>query len=66
MSGYGRIIESDLDYFRKLRLEALRLHPEAFGATYGECSQNPQPFFAEQLRASQVFGGFDAHNILQG
>ncbi|WP_207132644.1 hypothetical protein, partial [Klebsiella pneumoniae] len=24
-----RIIESDLDDFRKLRLEALRLHPEA-------------------------------------
>ncbi|HFH2546577.1 TPA: hypothetical protein ACGJN3_003626 [Klebsiella aerogenes] len=32
-----RIIESDLDDFRKLRLEALRLHPEAFGASYEEC-----------------------------
>ncbi|EBT2064786.1 GNAT family N-acetyltransferase [Salmonella enterica] len=61
-----RIIESDLDDFRKLRLEALRLHPEAFGATYEECSQKPLQFFAEQLRTSHVFGGFDVHNTLQG
>ncbi|MBP2171702.1 ribosomal protein S18 acetylase RimI-like enzyme [Erwinia toletana] len=61
-----RIIESDLDDFRKLRLEALRLHPEAFGASYGECSQKPMQFFAEQLLTSHVFGGFDANNSLQG
>lgn len=61
-----RISESDLDDFRKLRLEALRLHPEAFGASYEECSQKPLQFFAEQLRASHGFGGFDVHNTLQG
>lgn len=61
-----RIVESDLDNFRKLRLEALRLHPEAFGASYEECSQKPLQFFAEQLRTSYVFGGFDVHNTLQG
>jgi len=61
-----RIIESDLDDFRELRLEALRLHPEAFGASYGECSQKPMQFFAERLLTSHVFGGFDVNNSLQG
>lgn len=61
-----RITESELDDFRKLRLEALRLHPEAFGASYGECSQKPMQYFAEQLRTSHVFGVFDVHNTLQG
>lgn len=60
-----RIIESDLDDFRKLRLEALRLHPEAFGSSYEECCQKPLQFFAEQLQTSHVFGGFDVHNTLQ-
>ncbi len=44
----------------------MRLHPEAFGASYGECSQKPMQFFAEQLLASHVFGGFDVNNYLQG
>jgi len=61
-----RIIESDLGDFRELRLEALRLHPDAFGASYDECSHKPLQFFAEQLRASHVFGGYDHDNILQG
>ena len=61
-----RIIESDLDDFRELRLEGLRLHPEAFGASYGECSQKPMQFFAEQLLTSHVIGGFDVNNSLQG
>ncbi|KHJ69246.1 hypothetical protein QU24_04805 [Pantoea rodasii] len=61
-----RITESDLGNFRELRLEALRLHPDAFGASYEECSHKPLQFFAEQLRASDIFGGYDHHNILQG
>lgn len=61
-----RIIDSDLDDFRKLRLEALRLHPEAFGASYDECCQKSLQFFAEQLSTSHVFGGFDVNNTLQG
>lgn len=61
-----RIIESDLDDSRELRLEALRLHPDAFGASYNECSHKPLKFFAEQLRTSYVFGGFDLHNTHAG
>ncbi|MCU5774397.1 GNAT family N-acetyltransferase [Erwiniaceae bacterium BAC15a-03b] len=61
-----RIIGNDLDAFRTVRLEALRLHPDAFGASYEDCSQKPAQFFADQLRTSQVFGGFDLNNTLQG
>lgn len=61
-----RITESDLSTFRELRLEALRLHPDAFGASYDECQQKPLHFFAEQLRSSTVFGGFDLNSTLQG
>lgn len=61
-----RINESDLEDFRRVRLEALLLHPEAFGASYEDWSQKPVPFFAEKLRTNYVFGGFDLHNTLQG
>jgi hypothetical protein len=45
-----RINESDLEDFRRVRLEALLLHPDAFGASYEDWSQKPAPFFAEKLR----------------
>lgn len=61
-----RINENDLDDFRRVRLEALLLHPDAFGASYEDWSQKPAQFFAEKLRANYVFGGFDLHNTLQG
>lgn len=61
-----RITENELGDFKKLRLEALLLHPDAFGASYEECERKPLRFFAEQLRTNNVFGGYDDHNILQG
>lgn len=61
-----RINESDLEDFRRVRLEALLLHPDAFGASYEDWSEKPAQFFAEKLRTNYVFGGFDPHNTLQG
>lgn len=61
-----RIDESDLDDFRRLRLEALLLYPDAFGASYEDWSQKPATFFAEKLRTNHIFGGFDLQNTLQG
>ncbi|MBE5215762.1 hypothetical protein IG611_15720 [Pectobacterium sp. A535-S3-A17] len=37
-----RINNSDLDDFRRVRLEALKLHPEVFGASFEEESQKPE------------------------
>ncbi|WP_397324381.1 GNAT family N-acetyltransferase [Pantoea agglomerans] len=61
-----RINESDLEDFKRVRLEALLLDPDAFGASYEDWIQKPAPFFAEKLRTNYVFGGFDLHNTLQG
>ncbi|KMK84915.1 GNAT family N-acetyltransferase [Pectobacterium brasiliense] len=57
---------SDIDDFRRVRLEALKFHPEAFGASFEEESQKPETFFAERLRLNLVFGGYDLQDRLQG
>ncbi|MEN4793321.1 GNAT family N-acetyltransferase [Pantoea agglomerans] len=61
-----RLNESDLEDFRRVRLEALYLHPQAFGASYEEWNQRPSQFFADKLNSNVVFGGFDLNNTLQG
>ena len=42
--------ESDADAFRTLRLEALRLHPEAFGADLAESEARPIEHWQERTR----------------
>ncbi|GAB2936507.1 GNAT family N-acetyltransferase [Hafnia psychrotolerans] len=61
-----RLNVNDLDDFRRVRLEALRLHPDAFGASYEDWNKKPTQFFAERLLGDCVFGGFDLQNTLQG
>ena len=39
-----RINDSDLDDFIRIRLEALRLHPAAFGASYEDWKQKSAEF----------------------
>lgn len=60
-----RLNESDMDDFRRVRLEALRLHPEAFGASWEEWSLKPDQFFAERLRNNVVFEGFDLNKTFR-
>ena len=43
------IIDSDVNEFKMVRLEALRLHPNAFGASHENCIQKPTLIFVEQL-----------------
>ncbi len=42
--------EDDLTAYRDLRLEALRNHPEAFGADYEQSAASPITFWEERLR----------------
>ena len=56
----------DLEDFARVRLEALRLHPEAFGASFEDESRQGAGFFAERLRSDTVFGGFGPQHSLQG
>src|SRR4051812_7523280 len=43
--------EEDAAAFRELRLEALRTHPEAFGADYAEALARPIEFWQERVRS---------------
>ena len=53
----------DATLYRALRLEALRAHPEAFGASFEEEAAQNDSFFAARLTASTVFGGFDSSGL---
>ena len=50
----------DADAYRRIRLDALRLHPEAFGAAYEDEMQLDLARFAERLATTGLtrFGGF--------
>jgi RimJ/RimL family protein N-acetyltransferase len=50
--------------YRDIRLEALRLHPEAFGASYENELAQPLAFFAGRLSGNVIFGGFRDQTLL--
>jgi RimJ/RimL family protein N-acetyltransferase len=50
--------------YRDIRLEALRLHPEAFSSAYVQEAARPLSFFAQRLTGSTVFAGFTDQEIL--
>lgn len=52
-----RLGAADAENYRALRLEGLRNHPEAFGASWEEERGKPLAWFAERLERSAVFGG---------
>jgi GNAT superfamily N-acetyltransferase len=60
-----RLREDDSMLYREIRLEALRLHPEAFGASFEQEASRPLAFFAERLTGNAIFGGF-ADTVLVG
>jgi ribosomal protein S18 acetylase RimI-like enzyme len=50
--------------YRDIRLEALRAHPEAFGASFENEAAQPLNFFAGRLSANAIFGGFHDQILL--
>lgn len=57
---------ADAAAFVTLRLEGLRLCPEAFGASYAQEREDLAPRAAALLEGGHVFGAFDAAGALQG
>jgi ribosomal protein S18 acetylase RimI-like enzyme len=70
MTGYEvRLLSrADEPAFRRVRLDALRLHPTAFGANYAdEVRVTPSALAARLLEPpSYMFGGFAADGMLVG
>jgi ribosomal protein S18 acetylase RimI-like enzyme len=58
--------QEDVDAFRRVRLQALRLHPEAFGSAYEDEVQLDRAQFAERLAAARFtrFGGFAGDDLV--
>ena len=60
-----RLTADDAAVFRDIRLEGLRLHPEAFASSFEEESAQALEWFADSLTRNAVFGAFQ-DGILQG
>ncbi len=54
----------EAELYREIRLEALRLHPEAFSAAFEQEAVQPPAFFERRLTGGTVFGGFRDQEIL--
>jgi ribosomal protein S18 acetylase RimI-like enzyme len=55
---------ADAESFRELRLEGLRLNPEAFGSTYGFEKDQPLERYTGWLTNSAVFGAFQNSQLI--
>jgi len=53
-----RLRADDAAIWRDLRLEALLLHPEAYGSTHDDWAGQPLQAFADRLSAGLVLGAF--------
>lgn len=53
-----RLAAADAENYRALRLNGLRAHPEAFGASWEDEAGKSVPWFAERLERNAVWGGW--------
>lgn len=61
-----QLVASDVDAYRALRLEGLRLHPMAFGGALHEEAAEPPAFWRNRLDSNATFGGFGTDGALLG
>lgn len=61
-----RLHPADAAAFRDIRLEGLRLHPAAFGASYDDENAQPLDWFAARIADHAVFGAFSGAENLEG
>jgi ribosomal protein S18 acetylase RimI-like enzyme len=54
----------EAELYRDIRLEALRLHPDAFGACFEDEAANDLTFFMQRLTTSVVFAGIRGNALL--
>ena len=60
----GQLTLADAESFRELRLEGLRLNPEAFGSTYDFEKDQPLTRYTGWLTNSTVFGAYQNSHLI--
>lgn len=61
-----RLSASDAATFKKIRLQALFEHPQAFGASWEEESDQPESRIAERLESGHVIAGISEEGTIVG
>lgn len=59
-----RLGSEDAEMYRAIRLESLRLHPEAFGSSYEEEKEAPVEKYSESLPSVYTFGAFENGSLV--
>jgi ribosomal protein S18 acetylase RimI-like enzyme len=59
-----RVTPDEAPLYRRIRLEALRLSPEAFGSTFERESAQSDAWFAERLATSEVLGAWHGADLV--
>jgi ribosomal protein S18 acetylase RimI-like enzyme len=59
-----RLLPEDVARYREIRLEGLRVSPEAFGNTFEAENARPIELFADRIRDSETMGAFEGAEIL--
>ena len=59
-----RLLPEDAERYREIRLEGLRVSPEAFGNTFELENARPIELFADRIRDSETMGAFEGAEIL--
>jgi ribosomal protein S18 acetylase RimI-like enzyme len=55
---------SDAELYRAIRLESLRVDPEAYGSAFETEDARPMTAFTERLMQSHLLGAFDGDDLL--
>lgn len=58
------LLPAEATLYREIRLEALRLHPEAFGASSEHEAAQPLAFFEQRLTGNSIFAGTSGQRLL--
>jgi ribosomal protein S18 acetylase RimI-like enzyme len=59
-----RLLAEDAEIYRTIRLESLKLHPEAFGSSYEEEKEAPVGKYRESLPSVYTFGAFENGSLI--
>lgn len=58
------LTQDDWSYWREIRLEAVKFHPEAFSASYEDESQYADDMFKQGLAKNTIFGAYSNDTLV--